>query len=112
MKCVFLAERAILLELDALSVVFLVLDCAVISLLAVRACHSNLDSHIHTSSGSIVLIRFSAAFFAHKKTANEKNRLYILSLRHFIVKNFITVENGSARVSKKHSPPSNGSCAM
>ena len=44
MRCMLAAELAILHELQSVRVIFLVFLRVVISLLALRACQSNLDS--------------------------------------------------------------------
>ena len=49
MKCVLLAERTVLVELDTLCIVFLVLHSRIVSLLAFLTCHGHFYSHIHTS---------------------------------------------------------------
>lgn len=49
MQGVFAAETAVFVPLKSVGVVFLVLLCVVVSLLAFAACQGNFDSHIGTS---------------------------------------------------------------
>ena len=48
MECLFIAELAILLQLHAVGIVPLVLVGCIVSLLAVRACHSDDYPHVFT----------------------------------------------------------------
>lgn len=72
MKCVLVAERAVLVELDTLCIVLLILHSVIISLLAFLTSHCNLYSHFGTSFVRfvyIINITYKFLTFVHTKTS-------------------------------------------